>query len=62
MGFQLLGKLPDARSGNLPFGLQIVREDFVHPPFRIDSVVARLLELADQHHGEYDGWGCEIVI
>ena len=32
-----------------------------HPAQRIDDVVVRLLELADQHGGEYDGWGREIV-
>jgi len=62
MGFQLLGKLPEAKPRDLPFGLSIVREDFVHPPHCIDDFVAKLMNLAEQYEGEYDGWGCEIVM
>lgn len=44
----------------LPFGLSLHRDDPVELQ-HIHDVVMTLRALADEHHGDYDGWGCVVV-
>ena len=41
-----------------PYELVIGREDAFE---NIDDIVFRLIDLAEEFDGEYDGWGCHIV-
>jgi len=57
-GFSVLSQ-PDSDSPSTPFGLHVVREESVQPE-RIKPVTAWLLQLAEEHGGEYDGWETSI--
>ena len=50
----------DPSQGDLPHGLHLVRSDPVELG-HIHNVVMQLIQLASQHGGEYDGWGCPIA-
>lgn len=43
-----------------PFVLEVRREDPVTLQ-EIHAVVMQVAELAEQHGGDYDGWGCSVV-
>lgn len=58
-GFALEGA-PRNDEGDLPFGAQLYRDDPVELE-HIHAVVMILVELAEAHDGDYDGWETAIV-
>ncbi|XAL98547.1 DUF695 domain-containing protein [Phycisphaeraceae bacterium D3-23] len=51
---------PEDGDGDLPFGLQLYRDD-PSELNHINSVTSRLCEIADENGGSYDGWETFIV-
>ena len=45
---------------NLPFGISVIRTEAVEQVL-LDKTVLKLLELAEQHQGDYDGWETPVI-
>ncbi len=59
LGFRPSPANPD-QAAELPFGISLHRDDAVNLN-HIHEVVMTLSDLADEHGGDYDGWGCVLV-
>lgn len=58
IGFR--GEGGEEENSELPYSAHLVREDPVELD-HIHDVVMELVELADEHGGEYDGWGAPVA-
>lgn len=58
-GFAVVSEGDDETDGRGRYFLNVVRTEVVTLE-QIDRTVLKLLELAKQHGGDYDGWGCEV--
>jgi len=59
-GFEVSELLEDEPPPN-PFGVQLTRRDSISPA-SITEPVELLFRLAEQHNGDYDGWGSPVVV
>lgn len=55
-----LERAPDDLDGQSPFGANVARHDSVDLD-DIHEVVMTLVELAERHGGEYDGWETAVI-
>ena len=60
LGFTVQDELDDVGNGeDWPYNLVLIRTDPVVLN-HLNGVTGQLLELAEQHDADYDGWGCEV--
>lgn len=60
LGFEAASQPYREQKSEFPFSVGLLRVDAVDPE-TVDRVTYELWELAQQHHGEYDGWGSTVI-
>jgi uncharacterized protein (TIGR01619 family) len=60
LGFEAVSRPEVQGEAEFPYSVGLLRVDSVDPE-TIDAVTFELFELAEQHHGEYDGWTSPVV-
>lgn len=60
LGFEIVSRPELDENHEFPFSIGLLRVDAVDPE-TIDHVTFELFELAEEYHGEYDGWASPVV-
>ncbi len=60
LGFEAASRPERAADQEYPFAVGLLRTDAVDPE-TVDRVTFELFELAQEHAGEYEGWGSSVV-
>lgn len=60
LGFEAVSKPVRDADEEFPYSVGLLRVDAVDPE-TVDRITFELWELAQQNHGEYDGWGSTVI-